>query len=550
MNDQDQTVTFSFRKNNDPSEDAWGDEGLGFSEEQPAVDRAVTFTSLGFIGVALKRSGWLLCVVAVLGVLIGYSFYIKYPPSFNATTSVLLTNNETDNPGEQMQNNVAIAQSQGVAGRVVQQLGLHQSVSSFLAAYTATNVSDQVLLFTVGAPSSNEAMRRASALTTAFLQFRASYLENQQQLEAATLDQQVSQAKQQVDSINQQISQMSTQPASSAQQSKLSSLRAQLIIVTNTLANTQQNAASTLATTRTTTAIMIKGSQVLNAPAVIPHGLKKGKVFYIAVALFIALVIGMAIVIVRAVVSDRLRHRDEIADAIGAPVRLSIGSVTGRRRLPGLDRRPGRRVLDMRRLATHLNSALPRNSRHLKSLAVVAVDNAEAVAPAVLSLTASSAGQGKQVVVADLSNGSYVARRLGVKKPGVHSVRADGADFVVVTPERGEITLAGPIPSSQAELAHVSPELAAACASADLLLTLATLDPASGGDYLATWATDAVAVVTAGRSSSVRIHAVGEMIRLAGMRLGSVVLIGADKDDESLGLVYTRDEHSTSVSPL
>jgi hypothetical protein len=121
---------------------------------------------------------------------------------------------------------------------------------------------------------------------------------------------------------------------------------------------------------------------------------------------------------------------------------------------------------------------------------------------------------------------------------------------VVVIPERDDIALVGPIPSSHVESADVSPELAAACASADVLLTLATLDPASGGDYLSTWATDAVAVVTAGKSSSVRIHAVGELVRHAGMRLVSAVLIGADKGDESLGLVSERDEASTSVLPL
>ena len=74
------------------------------------------------------------------------------------------------------------------------------------------------------------------------------------------------------------------------------------------------------------------------------------------------------------------------------------------------------------------------------------------------------------------------------------------------------------------------------------MLTLATLDPAFGGDHLATWATDAVAVVTAGESSAERIHAVGEMIRLAGMRLDSAVLVGADKGDESLGVALAPDE--------
>ena len=90
------------------------------------------------------------------------------------------------------------------------------------------------------------------------------------------------------------------------------------------------------------------------------------------------------------------------------------------------------------------------------------------------------------------------------------------------------------------------PEIAlvASDVSADLLLTLATLDPALGGDHLATWATNAVVVVSAGQSSAERIHGVGEMIRLAGMRLDSVVLIGADKSDESLGLTPRPEEQA------
>ena len=121
----------------------------------------------------------------------------------------------------------------------------------------------------------------------------------------------------------------------------------------------------------------------------------------------------------------------------------------------------------------------------------------------------------------------------------------------MVVPERDDIALVGPITELHAaEPARSKPELADACGSADLLLTLATLDPASGGDYLSTWATDAVAVVTAGKSSSVRIHAVGEMVRLAGVRLVSVVLIGADKGDESLGLVFSADDQPASALPL
>jgi hypothetical protein len=86
-----------------------------------------------------------------------------------------------------------------------------------------------------------------------------------------------------------------------------------------------------------------------------------------------------------------------------------------------------------------------------------------------------------------------------------------------------------------------------ASARADLLLTLATLNVSLGGDHLSTWATDAVAVITAGRSSWTTISAVGEMIRLSGTRLVSAVLIGADDSDESLGVTYTPDSHEVEA---
>jgi hypothetical protein len=70
-----------------------------------------------------------------------------------------------------------------------------------------------------------------------------------------------------------------------------------------------------------------------------------------------------------------------------------------------------------------------------------------------------------------------------------------------------------------------------------MVLTLASLDASIGGEHLATWATTAVAVVTAGKSTATRIHAVGEMIRLAGTRLAAAVLVASDDADESLGVI-------------
>ena len=79
------------------------------------------------------------------------------------------------------------------------------------------------------------------------------------------------------------------------------------------------------------------------------------------------------------------------------------------------------------------------------------------------------------------------------------------------------------------------------------MLSIVTLNPAFGGDYLRSWATDAVAVITAGQSTATRIHAAGEMIRLAGIRLGSVVVLGADRNDESLGTVTAEYQPASTL---
>ena len=120
-----------------------------------------------------------------------------------------------------METEATLAQSLPVAERVVQQLRLQQSVASFMAASTVTVITDQVLTVTVGAPSADAAVTRTNALATAFLQFRATYLEIQQQDLVAELNQQQKQAQQRLDSINAQIKLVSAEPSSQTQQVSL-----------------------------------------------------------------------------------------------------------------------------------------------------------------------------------------------------------------------------------------------------------------------------------------------------------------------------------------
>ncbi len=64
------------------------------------------------------------------------------PPTYQASTSLLITDIVPGAPpGSEILDDQAIAQSRTVAGLAVRKLGLRQSASSFLAAYTVTVAS-------------------------------------------------------------------------------------------------------------------------------------------------------------------------------------------------------------------------------------------------------------------------------------------------------------------------------------------------------------------------------------------------------------------------
>jgi len=507
------------------------------ADDRLAVDPATGLVSLGFIGAALRRGTRLCCVFALVGLVAGVGWYAKAPPAYKATASVLLADNPNQDPAIEVQTDQVLAESVPVAAAVVRQLGLRQSPTSFAATYTITVVTDQVLTITAQAPSSAGAVQRAAAVAAQFLTFRAQYEQNQQQQTDAQLAQQVTQAQHHLDSITSQISRLSSQASTSAEQTKLHNLQTQHTAAENALAQVRQYVTETTASTQTLTRGMVQGSETLDAATPVKHSPRKTAVLDAAIGLVAGLALGMVIVIIRAVTSDRLRRRDDIAYAFGAPVKLSVGKLRERFWIPGL---PGRRAIRRRDLALvveHLRNAVPASSRGPAGLAVVAVDDPPTVARAVVELAVSLAKRPGQVVLADLSAGAHAARLLGAKGPGITEVTPEGVRFAVAVPAAYDVAPVGPLQgqASADSRSRADESLTAACRAADVVLSLVTVDPGFGAEHVATWATDVVAVVTAGRSTAVRIHADGEQIRLAGLRLGSVVVLAADKRDESIG---------------
>ena len=494
----------------------------------------------------MRRSAWFWCLAAVAGLIVGVGAYLATPHPYQASTTLLLPlppNSDTSLQAlsnEIMADNLATVQNRSVAGLVIRNLGLRQSVGSFLLSDPATSVTDRVLAITVSASSSDQAVLRANAVATAFLQVRADELLNEQQLTRESLEQQIGQVKQDISSLNSQISRLSAESVSPAQQSQLSSLQAKRSQATTTLTALAQALVSEQTNTQPAIAADAGGAVVLNGATPLPHSGLKHLLLYALIGLVAGVVLSVGVVLIRALVSNRLRQRDDIARALGAPVRLSVARVR-----PG--RRPAAGDPNVQRMAAYLDRAVATWPESAGALAVVPVDDPRAAALSLVSLALSRAQQGEQVVLANLVTGAPAARLLGFHERGVSTVSGHNDRLILAVPEGDDVLPpTGPLGRTQVQGSPFTDAVTAASAQANLLLTLATLDVSLGGDHLSTWATDAVAVITAGRSSWTTISAVGEMIRLSGTRLVSAVLIGAEHSDESLGVTYTPDSHEVN----
>jgi capsular polysaccharide biosynthesis protein len=503
--------------------------------DSPADEVTGELVSLGLIRAAVWRTRWIWCATGVIGLLIGLAGFKELPPSYQASTTILLANNPFEQAGDAVLDDQAIMQSRTVAGAALRKLGIHEDPGTFAGHYTTTVLTNRLLSVTVKATSYPIAIREANAVAAAFLAFQRGQALMLEALDNSSLAQSVSAAKKNVASITARITSLSSQPDSPAKHTGLDRLLAQRAEANADLHVLEQSNRSSEASLKIDTAALINGSHVLDPAGALPQHAKRYLVLYAGGGLVAGLALSLSVIIIRTLVSDRLRRRDDVARALGAPVKLSVGNVSQSRWRRGRQGLAAARSPDIRRIVAHLDGAVPEVSRGTAALAVVPVDDPGAAALALASLAVSCAKEGSQVALADLCDGSPAARLLGFTGPGAQTVRVDGAQLLVAVPDPGDVAPPGPL-QRQPRRAQPDDSLATACASADILLTLARVGPLLGADYLAGWTRRAVAVVTAGRPSAARVQAAGELIRLAGIELASGVLVGADKADESIGV--------------
>lgn len=367
---------------------SWAEQNAALAEDFNAA-RPAGLTSVRFIAAAIRRRAWLGCAILVTGLAVTAAIYVVFPPAYQASTSILINNDPLADPNVQMQGNVELAQSAEVASGALRAIGLREPVTSFMRTYTVTSATDRVLVITASASSTAAAVRRADALAAEFLRFRAGVLRTQLRLGVATLERQSTAASQEAAVLAGQIAKLPPSASRRALIKKLGKINSQLGALVYTADHYP-----------VVTISMVEGSSVLDTAAPIPPSRRHLAAIFGVAGVVVSIAAALGIVVIATVTSNRLRRRDDVARALGAPVTLSVGMVRAPRLLPRQRRLAGDRSPHQRRIVAHLHTAVTDGS---SALAVVSVDNEQAIATSVASLAVSCAREGRRVVLADLS---------------------------------------------------------------------------------------------------------------------------------------------------
>ena len=512
-------------------------------EPQPSRQTLGQFVTIRSLMAALRRRRRFWVLIALVGLILGLAAVFVLPQTYRATTTLELTHNPSDDPTLDQANDLALLETNDVAQAVVTDLKLHESAQAFLGQYQGVAVSTALLQITVEAPSTSSAIARANALDTAFLDIRRALFTSQNFDDATALGLAVAQAQRSESLLAAQYNadKAAGDPTNSPRMAALNDAignEANEVLVFDGQITDNQIVTTTINTE----------SRVLD-PATALHSSKLKKIIADGGTGVVAgLAIGWGLVAFEAVLFERLRRRDEIADGLGAPVGLAVPDI-----------RPPRLASTwrLRRWVNHpppsvhlLVGALRGQLDELPStrgLAVIDVDSTAIAAVSIASLASGLAAEGTEVRLFDLSGGRFLSRLLRLRRPGIK---------LVFTEAQGSVSL---IWQDEAEMAFGAgaadgrhrKDASGTGRASGLTLALVTLDPAIGGRHLIGHVSDAVAIVTVGRSKLSKLRSVAEMLEAAEIRLRSVLVVGSDPDDDSLGWTPppVRESPTLALSP-
>lgn len=534
---------------------------------------------------ALARTWRIWVGATIIGGVLGVTALLGLPHPAVASTTLLMVHPD---PGESaMTTDLNLLQTRAVASRVLTDLDLRESPEALLSTVMVTPVNNQILSLTMSGPDEASAVVRATSLVDNFLEFRAQQLRSISDGIIEGYEKRIADLQSQVDALTREYARLSSE-------TNVDEVRASDILTARaTLANQITLMQSAIEEASLQTDAAITATHVIDTPQARPFGSRRQMVLFAASGAILSAAMCIGIVLFRALTSDRLRQRREVAAALGVPVRVGVGPIPsrgfiGRIRAAAtsrVSRQPKhaaplnsplrlhhghpvhwsdrRRRRNLEALVQGLESALPsrltggpppggNRGGHRRdgkrsaptTLALAAVDRADRAAVVLRSAGDRMAERGVPVLLVDLTSTGALATGPGLTQP---PGAVPGAPRVY-RPE-GDPTLSyGPRRSGRRPAPDPADlgALGAAWYEADLVLVLVEVDPGIDLDIVRTWVNRIVPLVTAGRASLELLSTIAGLVAQAGVEMPFALLEGADRSDQTLGqpapIVEDRDE--------
>ncbi len=507
------------------------------SEDPELAEVAPAVVSLHFLRRALRRRWRVWAGCALAGVLLGAAVALALPTRSAASVTLLLAHPDGADPTMAMNTDVSLLRTRTVAERVVDELGIDLTSEQMQASILASVETTTVLQLEVEGPDADEARRRTEAVATTFLDFRNETMEVQTAARTDRYRIRVEALRSEATTLTAQYDVLSgSGPRGRAEAAEVLTRRAQ---VDAQISELEQE----IERTRIVAGAVAGASHVLDPTAVLAgRSLVRSLALDTTAGLVAGGSVGAGWVLLGALLSQRVRRREEIAMALGTRVCCSVGRVPTRVWRGAAV--PARRRTSLERAVASVSGLVAPGpageGRAPVRWAVGAVENGPETTVLAAALAVDRARAGNRVLVVDLTERG----RVGHAVAGLWS--GDGTRPVVLRPDGVPSRSVGPLPGAELSASTVTE----AESASDLVLVVVDIDPAVGLDHVAARAERLVVVVSAGGSTAERLRTTAELARAAGLEPAEAVLVGADAADDSLGLAPVDDEDTRSSRSL
>jgi capsular polysaccharide biosynthesis protein len=282
---------------------------------------------------ALRRGIGIIGVCLGVGVVASLFYTVIRPPLYHATALVLLPASAVDSTGQPSRNintEVQVAASGDVLTIAAGELRPKPHVSELKDHLKVTAPTPDILEFTAKAASGGRAIAAANAIADGYRQYSASGATAQLDKIIGALNASEAQLKVQVSRYQTEIdtaaARLATLPPNSPQASSeaglITSLQSQQNDAAAQLIDIQNQAAAA----KLSTDVNSSGIKVLERASSATNSAAKSAVLNLGSGIILGLLLGASIVLAREGRDRRLRLRDDIARAAGAPIVAAIAT--------------------------------------------------------------------------------------------------------------------------------------------------------------------------------------------------------------------------------